>query len=291
MCWWVGEVLAQWGWGCFVVGMGWWRWWVSGSGVGRGGGLAGLAVGLPCSRAMPGEVRSMHPAAIPPSLVRRRRLAACGACPTATRSDLSNQPQLLSLALRPTPKRVRPNIRERWGALSLLREPPHLLCRSPPPPAGGKLRAAKVAKRKGPDGKMLSAGYGFVECSSEDVAKEVIRALQVGLNSCSLCAAALCLRFFPRRWPRKSFGRCRWGSFSCGVLVLPCIVLRLSGASQKASCFAAVASWVLGARVHGWLWLAQWGVGPEGQPGAAGGASLPDALRLQSSFLGCTSRP
>lgn len=44
--------------------------------------------------------------------------------------------------------------------------------------AGGKLRAAKVARRKGPDGKMLSAGYGFVECSSEEVAKEVIKKLQ-----------------------------------------------------------------------------------------------------------------
>ncbi len=46
-------------------------------------------------------------------------------------------------------------------------------------PAGGKLRAAKVAKRKGPEGKLLSAGYGFVEFSSEEVAKEVIKQLQV----------------------------------------------------------------------------------------------------------------
>ncbi|GAB4818001.1 hypothetical protein N2152v2_005047 [Parachlorella kessleri] len=47
--------------------------------------------------------------------------------------------------------------------------------------AGGKLRAAKVAKRKGPEGKLLSAGYGFVECSSEEVAKEVIKQLQGSL--------------------------------------------------------------------------------------------------------------
>lgn len=44
---------------------------------------------------------------------------------------------------------------------------------------GGKLRAAKVARRKGPDGKLLSAGFGFVECSSEEVASAVIKALQV----------------------------------------------------------------------------------------------------------------
>lgn len=64
-----------------MVVMGWWQWWVSSSGVGRDGGLAALAVGLHCSRAMPGEVRNMRTAAIPPSLVRRWRLAACGACP------------------------------------------------------------------------------------------------------------------------------------------------------------------------------------------------------------------
>jgi len=37
--------------------------------------------------------------------------------------------------------------------------------------AGGSMRSVKVAVRKGPDGKPLSMGFGFVECSSEDVAE------------------------------------------------------------------------------------------------------------------------
>lgn len=45
--------------------------------------------------------------------------------------------------------------------------------------AGGSLKAAKVAKRRGPNGKPLSAGYGFVEFSSQSVAKAVLRKLQV----------------------------------------------------------------------------------------------------------------
>lgn len=40
------------------------------------------------------------------------------------------------------------------------------------------MRAAKVARRKGPDGKPLSAGYGFVECSSEAAARAAVKALQ-----------------------------------------------------------------------------------------------------------------
>lgn len=40
------------------------------------------------------------------------------------------------------------------------------------------MRAVKVAKRKGPDGKMLSAGFGFVECSSESTVKAAVKALQ-----------------------------------------------------------------------------------------------------------------
>ena len=40
------------------------------------------------------------------------------------------------------------------------------------------MRSAKVAKRKGPDGKMLSAGFGFVECSSEAAAKGAVKMLQ-----------------------------------------------------------------------------------------------------------------
>ncbi len=46
--------------------------------------------------------------------------------------------------------------------------------------AGGSIRSARVAKRKGPDGKALSAGYGFVECSSEEVAKIALAKMQVG---------------------------------------------------------------------------------------------------------------
>ena len=45
--------------------------------------------------------------------------------------------------------------------------------------AGGSMRSVKVAIRKGPDGKPLSMGFGFVECSSEDVAKAVLKQLQV----------------------------------------------------------------------------------------------------------------
>ena len=44
--------------------------------------------------------------------------------------------------------------------------------------AGGHIRAARVARRKGPDGKPLSAGYGFVECSSEDGARLALAQLQ-----------------------------------------------------------------------------------------------------------------
>lgn len=40
------------------------------------------------------------------------------------------------------------------------------------------MRSVKVAKKKGPDGKMLSAGFGFVECSSEAAAKAAVKALQ-----------------------------------------------------------------------------------------------------------------
>jgi multiple RNA-binding domain-containing protein 1 len=44
--------------------------------------------------------------------------------------------------------------------------------------AGGALRAAKVAKSKTKDGRVLNSGFGFIECSSEAVAREVIKALQ-----------------------------------------------------------------------------------------------------------------
>ena len=48
--------------------------------------------------------------------------------------------------------------------------------------AGGSIRAAlvskKVSKKKGPANKPLSAGYGFVECSSEASAKVALRKLQ-----------------------------------------------------------------------------------------------------------------
>ena len=48
---------------------------------------------------------------------------------------------------------------------------------------GGQLRSAKVATRKGADGKPLSMGFGFVECSSESVAAAVIKKLQVSSTS------------------------------------------------------------------------------------------------------------
>ena len=45
--------------------------------------------------------------------------------------------------------------------------------------SGGSVRSVKVAVRKGPAGKPLSMGFGFVECSSEAVAKTVLKQLQV----------------------------------------------------------------------------------------------------------------
>ena len=50
--------------------------------------------------------------------------------------------------------------------------------------ASGAMRSVKVAMRKGSDGKPLSMGFGFVECSSEGVAKAVLRQLQV--RSCNV---------------------------------------------------------------------------------------------------------
>ena len=45
--------------------------------------------------------------------------------------------------------------------------------------AGGELKTAKVVQRKkGKNGPLVSAGYGFVECSSDAVARDAIRALQ-----------------------------------------------------------------------------------------------------------------
>lgn len=48
---------------------------------------------------------------------------------------------------------------------------------------GGTLANVKVARRKAADGKLLSMGYGFVECDSEATAKLVVKKLQVGLPS------------------------------------------------------------------------------------------------------------
>ncbi len=45
--------------------------------------------------------------------------------------------------------------------------------------AGGRLHSACVARRKASDGKLLSMGFGFVECDSEEVAKVVLKQLQV----------------------------------------------------------------------------------------------------------------
>ena len=42
---------------------------------------------------------------------------------------------------------------------------------------GGELRSAKISTRK-KDNKMVSAGFGFIECSSESVAKDVIKKMQ-----------------------------------------------------------------------------------------------------------------
>jgi multiple RNA-binding domain-containing protein 1 len=42
----------------------------------------------------------------------------------------------------------------------------------------GTIKSTKIAQRKGKDGTMLSAGYGFIECSSEDVALKIISKLQ-----------------------------------------------------------------------------------------------------------------
>ena len=45
---------------------------------------------------------------------------------------------------------------------------------------GGTLHSARVARRKGPTGELLSAGFGFVEVNSPEVASLVINKLQVG---------------------------------------------------------------------------------------------------------------
>ena len=59
--------------------------------------------------------------------------------------------------------------------------------------AGGNMRSVKVAMRKGSDGKSLSMGFGFVECSSEDVAKTVLRQLQVCSWTVPVLLEAVCL--------------------------------------------------------------------------------------------------
>lgn len=47
--------------------------------------------------------------------------------------------------------------------------------------AGGALRSVRIARHKGPDGKQLSSGFGFVECSAEAAARAAIRTLQGAL--------------------------------------------------------------------------------------------------------------
>ena len=60
--------------------------------------------------------------------------------------------------------------------------------------AGGVIRSAVVHKSKsagsgkgsgakGAGQKLLSSGFGFVECSTEDVAKDVVKRMQVGCCS------------------------------------------------------------------------------------------------------------
>jgi hypothetical protein len=60
--------------------------------------------------------------------------------------------------------------------------------------AGGELRSAKVAKKKtkpgDASGKLLSAGFGFVECATEAGARELLKQLQVILFFSSFGAAA-----------------------------------------------------------------------------------------------------
>lgn len=46
-------------------------------------------------------------------------------------------------------------------------------------PAAAALLLWQVARRKGPDGKLLSMGFGFVETDSEAAAKAAIQDLQV----------------------------------------------------------------------------------------------------------------
>lgn len=73
----------------------------------------------------------------------------------------------------------------RAGSRDCALRPPPPLTPAPPRPcphspctAGGSVRAVKVARKKGPDGKPLSAGFGFVECSSEAAAAAAVKALQ-----------------------------------------------------------------------------------------------------------------
>ena len=40
------------------------------------------------------------------------------------------------------------------------------------------MRSVKVARHRGPNGKLLSAGFGFVECSSEQAARAALKRLQ-----------------------------------------------------------------------------------------------------------------
>jgi len=52
------------------------------------------------------------------------------------------------------------------------------------------LLLSQVARRKGPDGKLLSMGYGFVETDSEAVAQAVIKQLQVRWNGVPVFSAS-----------------------------------------------------------------------------------------------------
>lgn len=56
--------------------------------------------------------------------------------------------------------------------------------------AGGYIRSARITRKKGPDGKLLSAGFGFVECSSEAVARAVLKKMQVWV--CMILRVWLC---------------------------------------------------------------------------------------------------
>ncbi len=60
------------------------------------------------------------------------------------------------------------------------------LCDSVVSASGGAVRSVKVARHRGPNGRLLSAGFGFVECSSEQAARAALKRLQASSPLLSL---------------------------------------------------------------------------------------------------------